>query len=615
MNTNLKKSFIIISMLFLIIICASSIVSANEIDSINETVAADEVNVENGSDWDELYVNNEIDESGDGSQDHPFKTVKEAINFGNSKENPVTINIHSGTYKEKEMKITNNMVIQSYDGDVTFDAKNRGWFLYSTNPENNLTLIGLIFKNGIRYDNDDSTQGGVVKTEGHIDVVNCTFEHNFGGTGGGINSHNGANIINSTFRYNKAEYNGAGIYVIDGQTNIINCVFHDNYAKRQGGAIRIQGSTYIENSTFYNNTAKLIGSNGYAGFAGNGGAVRVTDGDLNIESSVFKNNSAHFAGGAISVGDDSQYSTTHYQLNINNSTFDGNTAVFGGGIEANDGINLTNSILSNNTSPYTVSAKHGLGSGVYVLNGDSVLSGNTITDNTNPYNSFSPTIYSHGGNVVENSNEWGNDNNRIQTNNGKTTNGITTQPKVNKPEISIYTQPSGNTQIPETITNPENTQNPGTIANPENTHNPETTQDSKQTANNDDNEPNTAQNDNSNNEITKQSSIDSNSNFTSDNSDKKNSENNPSSNNMVKTNSSNELNDVNPKSGSKADIGESSESLKVEPEPYSESSTAHEISALKSITQNNNFTIPSLIIIIIMVLAFIIGYRRKQKEY
>jgi predicted outer membrane repeat protein len=602
MNTNLKKSFIIISMLFLIIICASSIVSANDIDSINETIVSDEGNIENSSNWDELYVNNEIDESGDGSQDHPFKTVKEAINFGNSKENPVTINIHSGTYKEKEMKITNNMVIQSYDGDVTFDAKNRGWFLYSTNPENNLTLIGLIFKNGIRYDNDDSTQGGVVKTEGHIDVVNCTFEHNFGGTGGGINSHNGANIINSTFRYNKAEYNGAGIYVIDGQTNIINCVFHDNYAKRQGGAIRIQGPTYIENSTFYNNTASLTEGDGYTGFAGNGGAVRVTDGDLNIESSVFKNNSAHFAGGAISVGDDSQYSTTHYQLNINNSTFDGNTAVFGGGIEANDGINLTNSILSNNTSPYTVSAKHGLGSGVYVLNGDSVLSGNTITDNTNPYNSFSPTIYSHGGNVVENSNEWGNDNNRIQTNNGKTTNGITTQPKVNKPEINIYTQPSGKTQIPEATQNTENT--------------PKDNENNKQTTNNDNaNKQNAAQNDNSNNEITnKQISSNSNSNFTSENANKKNSENAYSSNNMVKTNNSNELNDVNPKSGSQADIGESSDNLKVEPEPYSESSTTHEISALKSTTQNK-FTIPSIIIILIMVLAFIIGYRRKQKEY
>ncbi|WP_405265110.1 hypothetical protein [Methanobrevibacter sp.] len=601
MNTNLKKSFIIISMLFLTIICASSIVSANDIDSINETVAADEDNIENSPFWDELYVNNEIDESGDGSQDHPFKTVKEAINFGNSKENPVTINIHSGTYKEKEMKITNNMIIQSYDGDVTFDANNRGWFLYSTNPKNNLTLIGLIFKNGIRYDYDDSTQGGVVKTEGHIDVVNCTFEHNFGGTGGGINSHNGANIINSTFRYNKAEYNGAGIYVIDGQTNIINCVFHDNYAKRQGGAIRIQGSTYIENSTFYDNTASLTEGNGYTGFAGNGGAVRVTDGDLNIESSIFKNNSAHFAGGAISVGDDSQYSTTHYQLNINNSTFDGNSAIFGAGIEANDGINMTNSVLTNNSVPYTVSAKHGLGSGVYVLNGDSILSGNTIKDNTNSYNSYCPTIYSHSGNVAEDNNEWGlNDNRRIETNNGKTTNEIATQPTVNKPTISIQSNNANkNTQTSDNI--------------PISQDSPKDNDANQQTTTNDHTNQQTSANDNLINKITKSSLSGQNSNFTSDTTNQ-NSENNHDSNNMVKTNNTNELNNANPKNGENADIGESSESLNVEPEPYSQSSNAHEISALKSITQNQ-FTLPSIIVILIMVLAFIIGYKRKQNEY
>lgn len=601
MNTNLKKSLIIISITLITLILASTVVFANDIDSNNENITADEIEVETSNDWDELYVNNEIDESGDGSQDHPFKTVKEAINFGNSKENPVTINIHSGTYKEKEMKITNNMIIQSYDGEVTFDANNRGWFLYSTNPKNNLTLIGLIFKNGIRYDYDDSTQGGVVKTEGHIDVVNCTFEHNFGGTGGGINSHNGANIINSTFRYNKAEYNGAGIYVIDGQTNIINCVFHDNYAKRQGGAIRIQGSTYIENSTFYDNTASLTEGNGYTGFAGNGGAVRVTDGDLNIESSIFKNNSAHFAGGAISVGDDSQYSTTHYQLNINNSTFDGNSAIFGAGIEANDGINMTNSVLTNNSVPYTVSAKHGLGSGVYVLNGDSILSGNTIKDNTNSYNSYCPTIYSHNGNVAEDNNQWGsNDNRRIETNNGKTTNEIATQPTVNKPTISIQSNNANkNTQTSDNI--------------PISQDSPKDNDANQQTTTNDHTNQQTSANDNLINKITKSSLSGQNSNFTSDTTNQ-NSENNHDSNNMVKTNNTNELNNANPKNGENADIGESSESLNVEPEPYSQSSNAHEISALKSITQNQ-FTLPSIIIILIMVLAFIIGYKRKQNEY
>ena len=579
----------------------------------------------------EIYVNGNVEESGDGSESQPFKTIKEAINFGNDQGGLVIINILSGTYNEKEMKITTNMIIKSYGGEVILDAKNRGWFLYSKNPENNLTLIGLTFRNGIRYDADNSAEGGVVKTEGHIDVINCTFENNFGGTGGGINSHNGANIINSTFRNNKAEYNGAGVYVLDGETNIINCTFDNNYAKRQGGAIRIQGSTYIENSIFTNNVASNTEGNGYTGFAGNGGAVRVTDGDLNVESSIFINNSAHFAGGAISAGDDSQYSTTHYQVNINNSTFDGNKAAFGAGIEANDGINLTNSVLINNSVPHTVSAKYGQGSGIYVLSGDSILSGNTIKDNTNPDNRECAEIFSYSGNIAQENNYWGsNDNNKIKTNNGKTTNSVTTQPSVNKPTITIQTgernkdnkQTQTNDNQESGIQNPTET-NGGSQNTPKDENNQQQnsnpSQDIAENANNDQQiNPNPSQNiaENANSpleKILKHFSDSTENGETSDNTQQDN--NKKTSNNMVKTNSTENLNDVNPKSGDASDIGkELNDPVKVSEEPLSESSKAHEISAIKSITENG-YTIPSILIILIMFFAFVIGYERKQKEY
>ena len=47
------------------------------------------------------------------------------------------------------------MIIKTYDGDVKFCVKNRGWFLHSKNPENNLALLGLITNNGIKYDSDN----------------------------------------------------------------------------------------------------------------------------------------------------------------------------------------------------------------------------------------------------------------------------------------------------------------------------------------------------------------------------------------------------------------------------------------------------------------------------
>ena len=586
MNKNLKRSLIFISMIFLVIISTSAIISANDLDSINETITTDEVEVEADDGGNELYVDNNVEESGDGSEDHPFKTIKEAVSFGNTKENPVTINIHSGTYNEKEMTITNNMIIKSYGGDVTLDANKRGWFFYSNNPKNNLSLIGLIFINGIRYDSDNSADGGVVKTEGHIDVVNCTFEGNYGGTGGGINSHNGANIINSTFKNNKAEYNGAGVYVLDGQTNIINCVFDNNFAKNHGGGIRIQGPTYIENSTFTNNRASNTEGNGYTGFNGHGGAVQVTDGDLNIESSRFINNSAHFSGGAISAGDDSQYSTVHYQLNINNSTFEGNKAAFGAGIEANDGINLTNSVLSNNSVPSTVSAKYGLGSGVYVLNGDSILSGNTIKDNTNPYNSFCPTIYSNSGNVAEKDNDWDSDNSRrITTNDGQTTNTIDTHPTVKKPVINVQTGEKKNKPQNEQ----QNNQNTANTQEQEQKHSQNSTETHQKNTN-----------------AHAQSPVKIHVDTSSPNAgnDVKN------SNNMVKTNSSS---NVNSNIKSNADIGESSQNTEGIEDSSSASSQAHEISTKKSITSNENI-IPYVLLAIVMFLAFVVGYK-KHHEY
>lgn len=592
MNKNLKRSLIIISLVFLIIISTSSIISANELNSTDETIATEEVEVQGDDGGNELYVDNNVEESGDGSESHPFKTIKEAVNFGNDQDGSVTINIHSGTYNEKEMKITNNMIIKSYDGEVTLDANKRGWFFYSTNPDNNLSLIGLIFKNGIRYDSDDSSDGGVVKTEGHIDVVNCTFEANYGGTGGGINSHNGANIINSTFKNNKAEYNGAGAYVLGGQTNIINCVFDNNFARNHGGGLRVQGSTYIENSTFTNNKASNAERDGYTGFNGHGGAVQVTDGDLNVESSTFINNSAHFSGGAISAGDDSQYSTKHYQLNINNSTFEGNTAAFGAGIEANDGINLTNSVISNNSVPHTVSAKYGEGSGVYVLSGDSILSGNTIRDNTNPDNRYCSEIYSYSGNVAEKDNDWGSGTgNHIKTNNGKTTNTIDTQPSVKKPVINIQTGEKNNKPQKEQETNL-----------------PSKEQDSKQDAANAQDQKQTQ---NANTEKRENAASPIRANVDVPSSGSRNDVKNDDSDNMVKTNTS--TNDVNRNTQSNADVGESSQNIQGSEAPSSGSSEAHEISAIKSIASNDNL-IPYLILVLVMFLALITGYKI-HKEY
>lgn len=598
MNTKPKKVIVIFAIVFLALISVNMI-SANEIDSLNLTVDS-QMSPDSETtnfDGDELYVKHDAEVSGNGSYDHPYKTIKEAVNTANAGAKPATIFIHAGTYEEIEMEISNSLVIKSYDGEVILDANNNGWFFYSNKQSNYLSLHGLTFKNGINYDDSDSTVGGIVSTEGHLDVVNCTFENNFGGTGGGINSHNGANIINSTFKNNKAEYNGAAAYVLDGQTNIVNCTFINNTAKRQGGALRIQGNTYIERSIFENNAAALTSSAG-GNYAGNGGAVRVTDGNLTIESSIFRNNSAKFEGGAVSAGDDSQYSTVHYALNINNSTFTGNNARHGGAIVANDGINMANSTVADNYVQYTAAAKYGQGTGIYVLRGDSILIGNNISNNINPYNRDAADVYTFEGNIAETGNTIG-PTTRIITNSGTMSNEVVHGPTINKPQIVI--------------------QNGGSLKKSDDTSNIPLNNDEKDSKENSVNE--NADSSNSNQEHANENKGESNlneENYVKENQNIPNTQNslpihtnaNNKQNNLknientVRTNSSSEIrNEGNIGDKSELDKGESSQN----------DASARELSPIKSLI-SNEYTVPATIIVLIMFLAFIIGYLKKRED-
>ena len=599
MDTKPKKLIVIFAIVFLALI-SINMISANEIDHLNGTsnsqISPDSETTD--FDGDEIYVKHDVEVSGNGSYDHPYKTIKEAVNTANAGKKPATIFIHAGTYEEIEMEISNSLVIKSYDGEVTLDANNNGWFFYSSKQTNYLSLHGLTFKNGINYDDSDSTVGGVVRSEGHLDVVNCTFENNFGGTGGGINSHNGANIINSTFKNNKAEYNGAAAYVLNGQTNIINCTFTNNTAKRQGGALRIQGDTYIEKSIFENNAAALSSAAG-GNYAGNGGAVRVTDGNLTIESSIFRNNSAKYEGGAVSAGDDSQYSTVHYALNINNSTFTGNSARHGGAIIANDGINMANSTVADNYVPYTITARYGQGSGIYVLRGDSILIGNNISNNTNQYNRDAVDVYTYEGNIVERGNSMG-PSSKITANNGKLSNEITQNPTIIKPQIVIQhgksVQKSDNTaNIPKNNNEKDSNQNPVTETN--DNHNP-----NQDHVNENKGESNLNEENNIKENLDTSNSQNSLPIHTSSNSNKNNAEN---IENAVRTNSSTSeiRNEGNLGDKSELDNGESSQN----------DASARELSPIKSII-SNEYTVPATIIVLIMFLAFVIGYLKKRKD-
>lgn len=201
---------------------------------------------------------------------------------------------------------------------------------------------GLIVYNS-RFTNNraaDDTSGGIVKGHGGaihldgvtnpfnpdsnkiVDVCGSVFEDNTAVRGGGaikttISDNKGtkATYQRSTFINNRlvgtppVEGSGGAIYHIeddfDGGTDEDNIeirasTFVNNAAYKQGGAawILVRGEGRIVNTTFTGNTASEAGSNR----VGQGGALLISNGVIDVVNVTFAENFATFQGGAIFAG-------------------------------------------------------------------------------------------------------------------------------------------------------------------------------------------------------------------------------------------------------------------------------------------------------------------------
>ena len=260
---------------------------------------------------------------------------------------------------------------------------------------------------------------------------------------------------------------------------------------------------------------------------------------------------------------------------------------------------MANSTVADNYVPYTITARYGQGSGIYVLRGDSILIGNNISNNTNQYNRDAVDVYTYEGNIVERGNSMG-PSSKITANNGKLSNEITQNPTIIKPQIVIQhgksVQKSDNTaNIPKNNNEKDSNQNPVTETN--DNHNP-----NQDHVNENKGESNLNEENNIKENLDTSNSQNSLPIHTSSNSNKNNAEN---IENAVRTNSSTSeiRNEGNLGDKSELDNGESSQN----------DASARELSPIKSII-SNEYTVPATIIVLIMFLAFIIGYLRKRKD-
>ena len=156
-------------------------------------------------------------------------------------------------------------------------------------------------------------------------------------------------ILDTMFEDNKAKLFGAALTVVNGNISILNTGFESNRAgadsfefrsrTSHGVILSIRSDVFIDNTTFVNNTADL------------GGAFAVHNSSVQIASSTFRDNSAIFHGGVLSV--------TDTLFTISNCSFFGNNVShpwydsMSGGVMfiRRSSFEIMNCIFINNSAP------------------------------------------------------------------------------------------------------------------------------------------------------------------------------------------------------------------------------------------------------------------------
>lgn len=169
MNREIKRIVLILAILSII----TTVSCASAADDINTNIT--------GLDSIEAYISPNGADSGDGSQENPYNSLKNAISHA---ANDSSIYLSEGRYAgENNRNIT-------LDKSVTLIGKSKentiidcefSSGLFTMNSESKLTLINLTLKNG-----NSTGNGGLIYNEGgEITVKNCILSDSQGFMNGG----------------------------------------------------------------------------------------------------------------------------------------------------------------------------------------------------------------------------------------------------------------------------------------------------------------------------------------------------------------------------------------------------------------------------------------------
>lgn len=374
-----------------------------------------------------VYVSvNGSDETGNGSLDNPFRTVKYGLD---NVINDGKVYVLSGVYNESDIAVSKTVSLTGI-GDVVINSNNSGLFTVSRSgvfTVNDITFVNASAQTGSTFYNNGkltlknvtiinstaSAYGGAIYNNADLLVVDSTFDSDSAKTGGAIANNKNADIIDSRFMNNGHMMNisGASIYNSDkGTLNVDGCEFTNNRVDGvylgnnkevsdefglkygSGGAIYNRGNIYINDSSFDSNYAFRFGgaivSRAKLGTKNNveiansnftdnldvwgaGGALSIENANVKISNSRFVSNSIwEGSGGAVYVASSSGV--------IYNSTFYKNSAAYGGGAiaTASSAVDIIACNITDNN------AENG---GAFYIS--STVSGTHVVEKTNIYNS------------------------------------------------------------------------------------------------------------------------------------------------------------------------------------------------------------------------------------
>ena len=211
------------------------------------------------------------------------------------------------------------VVVDGDWADATFVGLTIQRFESNAVAGDDITCDRSTFSNNGTYESESS--GGAISADGDLDTSGCTFVNNFGDDGGAIYVNGFWTDHGSTFTNNLADDQGGAASV--GVADIHGTVFTRNVSDEdEGGAVYIEGweDSFIDHITAVGNKSCSDCSGGaiifdsYSEYANS----------LYVTSSVFKNNTSGWDGGAIaSYANDWMY--------VTGSTFQGNRASEDGG--------------------------------------------------------------------------------------------------------------------------------------------------------------------------------------------------------------------------------------------------------------------------------------------